>query len=176
MKPTESVEQRLQVLEDRRAILNTLHAYGHCLDYGDEQGFMDCWTEDAVLGWTVYAGPLHGHDRIRAGFRAHTHAPDAWHKHMLAEPQISVHGDTARVYSMFFRLDPYVSTAAPEIYAFGRYIDALRRCADGRWRFTERVVEKEAARAEVPASAAGRRTSGTVGPVATGDQGAGHGN
>ncbi len=174
--PAQGITQRLQVLEDKRAILNTLHAYGHCLDYGDEEGFMDCWTADAVLGWTVYAGPLLGHERIRAGFRAHTHAPDAWHKHLLAEPQISLHGDTARVHSMFFRLDPYVSTAGPEIYAFGRYIDTLRRCADGRWRFTERVVEKEAARAEAPAMAAGRRTSGALGSVAAGDQGADNGN
>jgi len=176
MKPTKSVQQRLQALEDKRAILNTLHAYGHCLDYGDEEGFMDCWTADAVLGWTVFAGPLNGHDRIRSGFRAHTHAPDAWHKHLLAQPQISLHGDTARVHSMFFRLDPYVSTAGPEIYAFGRYIDTLLRCADGRWRFTGRVVEKEAARAEAPALAADRRTSPTAGSLTTGDQGADHGN
>jgi len=44
MKPTKSVQQSLKALEDKRAILNTLHAYGHCLDYGDEEGFMDCWT------------------------------------------------------------------------------------------------------------------------------------
>lgn len=172
----QGITQRLQVLLDKRAILNTLHAYGHCLDYGDEEGFMDCWTADAVLGWTVYAGPLHGHERIRAGFRAHTHAPDAWHKHLLAEPLISLHGDTARVHSMFFRLDPYVSTAGPEIYAFGRYIDTLRRCADGRWRFTERVVEKEAARAGTPALAANRHTGPNAGSRTTTDQGTDYGN
>jgi ketosteroid isomerase-like protein len=141
-----TVEERLKALEDKREVLRTLHVYGHSLDYGDEAGFMDCWTEDASLGWSMFPEPLCGHARIRAGFHRHTHAPGFWHKHLLAEPQITVEGDVARVTSMFFRLDPYESTGAPEIYAFGRYEDTLVRCADGRWRFTERIVKKEAAR------------------------------
>lgn len=143
-----TLEHRLHLLEDRRDILRTLHAYGHCLDYGDEAGFMDCWTADAALGWSMYPEPLRGHARIREGFHRHTHAPDAWHKHMLAEPQVTLQGDSARVRSMFLRLDPYPDAGGPEIYAFGRYIDTLVRCADGRWRFAERIVEKEAFRGE----------------------------
>jgi ketosteroid isomerase-like protein len=139
-----TLEQRLSLLEDRRAILRTLHDYGHCLDYGDEAGFLDCWTPDAVLGWSILPQPLRGHAQIRAGFHQHTHAPQAWHKHLLAEPQIQLDGDVAQVRSMFFRLDPYPEAGGPEIYAFGRYVDRLVRCADGRWRFTERRVEKEA--------------------------------
>ena len=96
-----SIEERLKVLEDRRAILRTLHNYGHTLDYGDEAGFMDCWTEDAFLGWSMIPGGLKGHARIREGFHIHTHAPQAWHKHMLAEPRITLSGDTAAVQSYF---------------------------------------------------------------------------
>jgi len=166
------IEQRLRLLEDKRAILGTLHAYGHCLDYGDELGFLDCFAVDAELGWSMYPHPLRGHDRIREAFRRHTHAPDAWHKHMVAEPQIVVEGDRARVSSMFFRLDPYVSTAGPEIYAFGRYIDAFLRCPDGRWRFLQRMVEKEAARAESPALAR-KRDDGAASTTA--GKGADHG-
>ena len=148
-----TIEERLKVLEDKREILRTLHAYAHCLDYGDEEGFLDCWTEDAHLGWSIFPQPLKGHAHIREGFRVHTHAPDAWHKHMLAEPQITLAGDRATVSSYFFRLDPYQSTGGPEIYAFGRYLDKLVRCKDGRWRFSERLVEKEAAREEKPIGA-----------------------
>ncbi len=149
-----SVEERLKVLEAKREILRTLHAYGHCLDYGDEAGFLDCFTEDAQLGWTLFGAPLQGHARIREGFHKHTHAPDAWHKHMLAEPRITLQGERATTHSYFFRLDPYESSGgAPEIYAFGRYIDTLARCADGRWRIARRVVEKEAAREEKPIGA-----------------------
>ena len=42
-RPMPTLEQRLSLLEDKREILRTLHDYGHCLDYGDEAGFMDCW-------------------------------------------------------------------------------------------------------------------------------------
>ena len=139
-----TLEERLSLLEDKREILRTLHDYGHCLDYGDEAGFMDCWMPEAVLGWSIFPEPLRGHGRIREGFHRHTHAPDAWHKHLLAEPQITLQQDLALVHSMFFRLDPYPSAGGPEIYAFGRYVDRLARCADGRWRFLERKVEKEA--------------------------------
>ena len=149
-----SIEERMKVLEDKRAILRTLHDYGHTLDYGDEAGFMDCWTEDAFLGWSIIPNGLKGHARIREGFHIHTHAPEAWHKHMLAEPRITLSGDTAAAHSYFWRLDPYKSSGgAPEIYAFGRYIDTFVRCQDGRWRFSERLVEKEAAREEKPIGA-----------------------
>jgi ketosteroid isomerase-like protein len=146
-----TIEERLRALEDKRDILRTMYSYAHCLDYGDEAGFMDCWTDDAFLGWAMIPGGLRGKARIREGFHIHTHAPDAWHKHMLAEPRITLAGDKATVQSMFFRIDPYESLdGAPEIYAFGRYLDTLVRCADGRWRFSERKVEKEAAREEKP--------------------------
>lgn len=171
--PPPEFAQRLQVLEDRRAIVRTLFAYGHCLDYGDEAGFMDCFAADGELGWSMYPQPLKGHDQIRAGFRRHTHAPDAWHKHMLVQPQISVDGDSALVRSMFFRLDPYISTAGPEIYAFGRYVDTLVRCADGHWRIRNRIVEKEAARAQAPALA---KDQGANHTPATHSKGTGHGH
>ena len=146
-----TTEERLAALEDKRDILRTLHDYAHTLDYGDEAGFLNCFTEDAFLGWSIFPGGLKGQARIREGFHKHTHAPDAWHKHMLAEPRITLRGDKATVHSMFFRLDPYKSSdCAPEIYAFGRYIDTLVRGRDGRWRISERIVEKEAAREEKP--------------------------
>jgi len=70
--------RRLQALEDERAILRTMYAYGHALDYGDLAGFLDCWSDTAVLHWTGRP-PAQGHEAIAAQFRAHTHAPDADH-------------------------------------------------------------------------------------------------
>ena len=43
--------------------------------------------------------------------------------------------------SMFARLDSYPD--GPGICAFGRYTDALVRCPDGRWRFTDRHADIE---------------------------------
>ena len=45
------VESRLRALEDERAILDTLYAYAHSLDYGVRDEWGDCWSEDAVLEW-----------------------------------------------------------------------------------------------------------------------------
>ncbi len=146
-----SIEQRLQHLEDEQAILDTLYGYGHGLDYGHEDAWIDCWTEDAILDWPGRA-LMHGHAELRTGYRNHTHAPQAWHKHVLVEPRISieysVEGDRATVMSMYARLDRY--TDGPKIRAFGRYRDTLVRCKDGKWRIKERYPEIESIRKEAP--------------------------
>ncbi len=139
------IEERLRRLEDERDILQTLYVYGHSLDDGREDAFMDCWTPDAVLQWPDRP-PICGHAELRAAFRAHSHAPLAWHKHMLMVPRVTLSGDRATVDSMFARLDRYDS--GPAVRSFGRYLDVLRRCADGRWRLQERVAEREATRGD----------------------------
>jgi ketosteroid isomerase-like protein len=150
MSGPESVEGRLRILEDERGILRTLYQYAHSLDYGHEEDFLDCWTETAV--WEavfeafrreVSGRPRRetGRDEIAAFYRKHTHAPSRFHKHLLIEPQISVHGDEARVESYFVRIDEHPD--GPYIQAFGRYQDVLVRCGDGRWRLQLRHAEGE---------------------------------
>lgn len=139
---------RVGLLEDERAILQTLYAYGHAIDYGSEDEFMDCWVDGAVLDWPTRPAPFRGRDAIRGAFRGHTHAPGAAHKHFLVEPLIVLEGDRASVTSMFARLDRYAGI--PHIRIFGRYVDRLVRCTDGRWRFTERKAECEAMRTDSP--------------------------
>lgn len=137
------LEERVQELEDERAILRTLSSYGHALDYGLEDMWVDCWTGEAVLRWPERP-PIVGHAELIEAFRAHTHAPDRYHKHFVVDPLISLDGDSARATSLFARLDSYPD--GPALKSFGRYIDRLVRCADGRWRITERVAEREAGR------------------------------
>lgn len=50
-----SIEVRLRRLEDEKAILETLHAYGHHLDYGLEDAWIDCWTRTPY--WIGPGGP-----------------------------------------------------------------------------------------------------------------------
>lgn len=141
------IEQRLRRLEDEKAILDTLYAYGHHLDAGLEDAWIDCWTEDAVLDWPGRAF-MRGHAELRAGFRNHSHAPAMYHKHVVMSPMVTLDGDRATVLSMFARLDRYAD--GPGIRAFGRYRDKLVRCADGRWRIQERLPDIEAVRAQAP--------------------------
>ena len=140
----EELEKRLRALEDERAILSTLYRYGHSLDYGDEESWMDLWTPSARLYWPQ-TDFISGVEMFARVFRAHTHAPETYHKHFLIEPLIRIDGDLATAESMFARLDNY--EGAPKLRSFGRYLDVLARCPDGVWRFDERVTEVEVLRA-----------------------------
>jgi ketosteroid isomerase-like protein len=158
----DTAESRLRLLEDERDVLRTLYAYGSAIDYGLEGEFADCWTEDAVLVWgktphrelpQFPVRRFEGRGAIVEAFRAHTHAPELFHKHLLYQPRIRIEGDQAFVESGFGRLDE--SPEGPVIRSFGRYLDELARCEDGRWRFVRREAEVESVvrvRAAVAAS------------------------
>jgi ketosteroid isomerase-like protein len=136
-------EERLDLLEAERAILATMYRYGHALDYGDTEQFLDCFTSDG--SWEApRLGHFEGHDRLAHFFAWHTHAPEKYHKHLLIEPRIEVSGDDAAVVSYWVRLD--TEEAGPHVTSFGRYRDRLRRCPDGAWRFYARVIEAEGSR------------------------------
>src|SRR5882724_48570 len=121
------LEERVARLEDERAILHTMYTYGHSIDYGYEDEWIDCWTENADLYWGV--AEYHGHQELLDVFREHTHAPLLYHKHFLMEPRIYLNGDRASVQSMFARADNYPN--GPQLLAIGRYLDILVRRADG---------------------------------------------
>jgi ketosteroid isomerase-like protein len=133
---------RVQVLEDEREILRTMYAYAHSIDYGDEALFVDCWADEAQLEWP-WKDPIVGKEALTQTFRQHTHAPDVYHKHLMVEPRIDLHGDEADVVSLYSRFDRDERNE-PYVRSFGRYIDRLKRCPDGRWRFTARRAENEA--------------------------------
>jgi ketosteroid isomerase-like protein len=135
----ERLERRLLELEDERAILDTLYAYAHSLDYGDRGTWLDCWSEDAELHWPHET--FRGVDEIGRAFDGHSHAPQAFHKHFLVEPRIRLDGDTASVSSYFSRIND--SADGPVVRSFGRYLDTFVRCADGRWRIRRRELERE---------------------------------
>ncbi len=141
------VEARLRRLEDREAILATLHLYAHAIDYNLEGEWTDLWTEDAELYWPGHEPvPLTGRGMIVEHFRDHPHAPASWMKHFLVEPLVLLDGERAHVNSYYARLEgePW-STDGPRLASFGRYEDDLVRGADGRWRFQVRRAQNETA-------------------------------
>ncbi len=144
---SDAVSDRLQLLEDERAILETLYQYGHSMDYGPDADFVDCFTQDGV--WDVRMRKAadssfvcRGHDELRASLAQQTgvRPPALYAKHLLVEPRIVVTGDRASVQSYFLRTEPQ-DTGPTQIVASGRYLDDLVRCDDGRWRFSERIAE-----------------------------------
>jgi 3-phenylpropionate/cinnamic acid dioxygenase small subunit len=149
---------RLQALEDERDVRATLYRYGHALDYGAEDDWVDCFAVQAHYevrqrpGETVTGiGPggagaamlrcYDGRDELATFAARHTRAPERFHKHLLVDPVIAVDGDHATAVSYFVRLDDV--DGEPVVYAFGRYRDELVRCGDGQWRFAVRIAEIE---------------------------------
>lgn len=156
--------RRLESLEAERDIVRTLTAYSHHLDQGEDQAWVDCFTEDGAIdvhylpehlpAARVEQGTRHatgirhaGRRQLLAFVAGHDHPPARVFKHLLIEPRIEVAeggaGDTATGVSYLVRVDDV--DGAPRISSFGRYVDRYRRVAPGEWRIEERVVELEGA-------------------------------
>jgi hypothetical protein len=86
-----SIEERLRHLEDQQSILDAMYGYGHALDAGHEDAWIDCFAQDAILDWPGRS-VMHGHAELRAGFRLHTHAPAVFHKHIVVDPRVTING------------------------------------------------------------------------------------
>lgn len=139
---------QVAMLMAERAVLDTLYRYGHSIDYGHEEEWLDCFEPGGAFDVRYRVGAkwsrrYEGRSELAGFIAAHSRAPDRWHKHLLFEPLVTVDGDRATARSYFARLDAD-SDGTPFVRAFGRYLDELVRGPDGRWRFVERVAEVEA--------------------------------
>ncbi len=150
---------RLRRLEDERDIRDLLVRYCASIDYGDEAAWVDCFTEDGRFEVRFHAPgkaiPLasdgeappdratcqSGRDQLAAFIAGHSRPPAAFHKHVVLNIAIELgtNPDEAQARSVSVRVDDVDDRR--EIYAFGRCVDTLKRCADGKWRFRTRVVE-----------------------------------
>jgi len=129
-------------------ILDVLYAYGHALDYGGLETFLACFTEDADYVVTFRIEParnfsFHGHEELTGYFNGHTHAPEAWHKHVTTNASITVDGWHATSTSYFLRVDAGAQPAPSQVVASGRYLDELVRDRWGNWRIASRIAEVE---------------------------------
>jgi hypothetical protein len=138
--------KRLELLEDERAILQTLYRYGHCIDYGLEQEWVGLFTEDGIYEIRFrQPGSVmrkEGCQALAQFIAKHTRAPARYHKHLLVEPLITLESNNqATVESYFVRVDE--GEGKLYMLAFGRYHDRLVR-HNSRWLFKERICEVEA--------------------------------
>src|SRR5260370_36096187 len=102
---------RLSWLEADRAVLGNIYRYGHSIDYGLHDEWLDCFTDDAVYDLRYPPGQIRGgarggtqtdvgylfrgRDQLASFISSHTFAPDRWHKHLLVQPAVTVGADEA---------------------------------------------------------------------------------
>lgn len=162
MQNLNGLEARVAVLEGESAVIKTLYRLAITLDYGDHDGWLDCFLPDAIFemaevsstGRTVRVRHT-SREALAAFIPGHTHAPEHFHKHLVGDPLIDIDGDVATSTSYLTRID--AGEDGPFLWSFGRYLDTFNRCADGRWRVASRVIEVESRAAPVKAADIGSR-------------------
>jgi len=131
-------------------IRNTLARYTWCGDFGDVEGFVDCFTEDAVLeikGGAVFKGH-EGMRRLGSGegstAPAEARSTRGPLRHHVSSIRIEVESpELARAWSYFLTLGRH------GLDHWGRYADELAAEGD-RWLFRRRRVSIDGS---TPASA-----------------------
>lgn len=125
---------RLTELEDRFAIMNLRAQYCHLLDGERWDELMDMFTEDAVFHGMERA---EGKDQVLAFFQGLVPGvmEASWH-HSFSE---SIHLDGDRAYGRCKWNAPSVIDGIGFI-ASGHYDDEFRRCDDGKWRYSARLI------------------------------------
>jgi uncharacterized protein (TIGR02246 family) len=135
----DSLEQRVQRLEDQDAIWRLFMTYKNHLDGRDFKAYASLFTDDAVWVGNIgnVVGPAQIEDMLVKTMQVWASDEERTH-HIVVNPEIDVDGDTATARCSW----GYVTrseTDAPVWLMLGTYYDELRRTPDG-WRFTKRVA------------------------------------
>ena len=132
---SDSIEARLQRLEDLQAINQLFIDYGEHLDAGDFEAYAQLFADDGE----VLLGPMgraSGRAEIQALMTKTLAASVGTTFHIVSSPRITLDGDTASSTVMWS-----VATAAADrlarISMVGHHVDDLVRTPDG-WRFQRR--------------------------------------
>src|SRR5258708_7486807 len=140
---TKTLAEDVGLLKAERDIMHTINRYSWALDYGREDDYLDCFTEDGayqVRGFrTSEPKRVEGREGLRGYFRGRS--PKSQQKHITTTPQIDVQGDRATVDSFFIGFN--ADDGVPQLFLIGRYVDRMRRDPDGTWRIEERIFEGE---------------------------------
>ncbi len=137
----DSVESRLQRLEDREAILELLTAYGATLDRHDFAAFGQLYAEDATYG----SGPNAAQGRaaiqsmLEKQLLANPLKLPPPNYHIFFSPSIRIDGNRATAHSKGAYVAPDPERKVTNMVFFVTYDDVLVK-KDGRWLFQQRVL------------------------------------
>jgi len=121
-------------MSDYGEIASAVARLAWIVDHKEEQaGYMECWTEDAVLDYTFADGTHYNWnaEEIAGLLKTSYTTPETECLHIPTNPVIDIDGDTARAryYVILTRMGPQARPVG-----VGECDAQLRKCADGRWR------------------------------------------
>lgn len=138
---TLSIEERLQRLEDERAIEQLKYRYaGYCDNQYDPEGIASLFTEDGR--WVVdgEGGSMVGHEEIKAHFRALS-SKIPWALHYMIAPRIELADDGLSAVGYFYLLclctiEKLEGSGNDAVVLTVNYTDQFVK-QDGQWLFQE---------------------------------------
>ncbi len=139
-KPNPTIAAMQEVI-DKEAIRELVLCYSRAIDRKDVGLLRDLYTEDATdTHGDSFDGPADAYCEFIEQALPHM----TYSGHHACNHMISVDGDEGcgEVYALAIHVlpDPENPGARIEDMMCVRYIDNYRRCADGKWRFSKRVV------------------------------------
>jgi len=138
MTSAESLEARLQRLEDRDAIHQLFVDYGRHLDAGDIDAYADLFCDDGE----VMLGPMgrtQGRDNIHALMSKVLAGRVGSSYHIISSPRVQLDGEPAvtATSEVMWTVIQRDAEGKPRLTSLGRHVDRLRK-EDGRWRIAVR--------------------------------------
>lgn len=134
--PVNTLEERIQRLEDIRAIKECMYHYMRCCDNLDPVGMASCFTQTGKLSWgDVYPNYFDGKNAILAHLKEMMGAAKT-QTHYCTNEQIHFEtSNSAIVYCCMYSWQTFKNPDVADIYSFGRYESQVVRDMDGEWRF-----------------------------------------
>lgn len=136
--PATTLEERIQRLEDLRAIEECFSHYVNFCDRVDPAGMASCFAENGKLSWgDIYPTVIRGG---RQGIFEHLQSmlgSARTQSHYVTNLQVHfVERDRAIAACHLYSWQEFKDATKKDIYSFGRYETELVREADGEWRFS----------------------------------------
>ena len=133
----------LQEISDRLELIDLMVRYAHCVDTRNWAEFPGLFTPDAHIDYTAFGGPAGPVGEI-AAWLDETLAGFPAFQHLVANPLLTIDGDTASGRTMCFNpmVSPSENIGDQNVFFCGLwYLDTFVRTEEG-WKFTSRSEEK----------------------------------
>ena len=137
----QTLEKRIQVLEDKEEILRLFLEYGRGLDAKDWKPYADLFAENGTFISSAGVGKAQGRAEIRELFAKVLKDVPGNAFHLFNNITIDVDGDRATARSFWTYVRPG-EDGFPQILQFGHYDDVLTR-EKGRWKFELREITRD---------------------------------